>query len=448
MKNTSIIRSLTLGLALLMLCPALVAADVLNMHVDYNRFLDDQGSTIMLMDYQALYRNLMFLAHSGGYFAQLEVNVQIANADSVIIEQTVTDNIGVSNKYDTASTRKSYLNRLAYTLPESTQNVTFRATDKNSGALFFWQEDVLALPPATRISDIELNSHVYADSSNYLQKFQRNKVVYEPLPSILLSKTYSEYAHIYMELYCPPADLQSSYMLNLSLETDGHIVMDEYLDSSFRATTDALSLKIPLADLSPGKYSGTVTIQAGESTESRDFELVLSEDIEQRYRVFEDIEDEYNLMRYFMVGVAPNWSSMNSESKNRYVNNFWQNMAAKSQMSEEDIMKLVDDRVKFANKNYSSLRAGWTSDMGRIYIRNGAPADIETGTSSDDTRFVRKDYQIWKYNSGTKPVYLFIDIQMNNNYRLYYVKGDTMENTNPDYKSYLGSEFDDSLLRN
>jgi len=28
------------------------------------------------------------------------------------------------------------------------------------------------------------------------------------------------------------------------------------------------------------------------------------------------------------------------------------------------------------------------------------------------------------------------------------VKGDTMENTNPDYKSYLGSEFDDSLLRN
>lgn len=123
-------------------------------------------------------------------------------------------------------------------------------------------------------------------------------------------------------------------------------------------------------------------------------------------------------------------------------------MAAKSQMSEDDIMKLVDDRVKYANKNYSSLRAGWTSDMGRIYIRNGAPADIETGTSSDDTRFVRKDYQIWKYNSGTKPVYLFIDIQMNNNYRLYYVKGDTMENSNPDYKSYLGNEFDDSLLRN
>jgi len=163
---------------------------------------------------------------------------------------------------------------------------------------------------------------------------------------------------------------------------------------------------------------------------------------------FEDIEDEYNLMRYFMVGVAPNWSSMDSDSKNRYVNNFWQNMAAKSQMSEDDIMKLVDDRVKYANKNYSSLRAGWTSDMGRIYIRNGAPADIETGTSSDDTRFVRKDYQIWKYNSGTKPVYLFIDIQMNNNYRLYYVKGDTMENSNPDYKSYLGNEFDDSLLRN
>ncbi|HQQ67809.1 MAG TPA: GWxTD domain-containing protein [Candidatus Cloacimonadota bacterium] len=410
MKNTSIIRSLTLGLALLMLCPVLAAAEVLNMHLDYNRFLDAKGNTIMLVDYQALYRNLMFLAHSGGYFAQLDVNVQIANADSVIMEQTVTDNIGVTNKYDTTSSRKSYLNRLAFTLPDTTQNVTFRAMDKNSGALFFWQEDVFALPSTTLISDIELNSHVYADSSSYLQKFQRNKVVYEPLPSILLSKTYSEYAYIYMEIYPPSTELQSTYMLNLSLETGGQIVMDEYLDSSFGATTDALSLKIPLADFAPGKYSGTVTIQAGESTESRDFEFVLSEDIEQRFRVFEDIEDEYTLMRYFMVGVAPNWASMNAESKNRYVNNFWQNMAAQSRMSEDDIMKLVDERVKYANKNFSSLKPGWTSDMGRIYIRNGAPADIEEGTSSDDTRFVRKDYKIWKYNSGDKPVYLFIDI--------------------------------------
>jgi GWxTD domain-containing protein len=233
------------------------------------------------------------------------------------------------------------------------------------------------------------------------------------------------------------------------LEQNGDLVLDEYLDSSFERLRDAISLKIPLGDLSAGRYQGNVTMQAGESMESRDFEFVLTEDIEQRYRLFEDGDDEYALMRYFMQSNLPaNWAAFDGETKTRYINNFWQYMATSAGMSEENIIKLVEERVNHANRHYSSLKAGWTSDMGRIYIRNGAPADIHKDTSSDATRFVRKDYQIWKYSGGTKAVYLFIDIQMNNNYRLIYVNGDDMENTNPDWIKYLGTDFDTNLLRN
>jgi hypothetical protein len=85
------------------------------------------------------------------------------------------------------------------------------------------------------------------------------------------------------------------------------------------------------------------------------------------------------------------------------------------------MIKLIRERIDYANQHFSHLKNGWTSDMGRIYIRYGAPDDVQRETSSDESRFVRKDFEIWKYSKENKPVYLFIDIQMNGNYRLIYV---------------------------
>jgi len=448
MKNIRIFKQLLI-LAALTLSVTAGSAQRLNMHVDVSRFLDESGNTIVLVDYQAPYRNLMFMAQNGGFFARLDVELEIANQDSIIYRQKVTDNIGISSKYDASSQRKSYLNRLVFSTDEPRFAIGFKALDVYAETEFKWSMELEALPPFSRLSDIELNSRVSPDSSSYLVKFQRNKVVYEPIPSVLLSKNYSEYAYLYMEIYSPSEEIGSSYLLNLSLEQNGDLVLDEYLDNSFERLRDAISLKIPLRDLSAGRYQGNVTMQAGESMESRDFEFVLTEDIEQRYRLFENADDEYALMRYFMQSNLPaNWTAFDGETKTRYINNFWQFMATSAGMSEENIIKLVEERVNHANRHYSSLKAGWTSDMGRIYIRNGAPADIYKDTSSDATRFVRKDYQIWKYSGGTKAVYLFIDIQMNNNYRLIYVNGDDMENTNPDWIKYLGTDFDTNLLRN
>lgn len=449
MKNTQTFK-LILSIGILLLGSLhLKAAESLNLHVDCNRFLDAEGNTILLLDYQAVYRNLMFLAQSGGYLATLEVEVSIANQDSLLYSRTVTDKIGIRSKYDAASQRKSYLNRLVFQLNEPRFSISFKAKDINVGSEFFWDKDMEALPPFSRLSDIELNSRVYADSSSFLQKFQRQNAVYEPIPSVILSKSYSEYAYLYMELYSPASEIGSAYRLNLSLQRDGKLVMDEDLEANFEDSTDAISLKIPLSALESGKYSGTVSLLAGDTWENRDFEFVLSEDIEQRFRIFEDADDEYTLMRYFMPGNLPgNWAALDGETKTRYINNFWQNMAISTRMPEDEIIDLVQQRIQYANQHFSSLKAGWTSDMGRIYIRNGAPADIEKGVSSDETRFVRKDYQIWKYSSSNKPVYLFIDIQMNNNHRLIFVKGDDGENTNPDWMRFLGPDFDVSLLRN
>ncbi|MGC9361862.1 MAG: hypothetical protein ACP5F3_02930, partial [Candidatus Syntrophosphaera sp.] len=92
-------------LAMLMLClgTALAASDVINLYVASQRFLDAEKNTVVHIDYQIPYNNLVFLAHKGGYFAELDVKVSVSQADSMLFEQSIRDNIGITNKDDARS---------------------------------------------------------------------------------------------------------------------------------------------------------------------------------------------------------------------------------------------------------------------------------------------------------------------------------------------------------
>lgn len=441
-------KLLTLGLMIAAGIAALNAG-TLNLFIDYNRFLDKDKSTILLVDYQIPYRNLVFIAQENGYFAEVQVKVELMLADSVVVHQEVMDKIGISNKADAANQQKSYLNRLSFSLWQPSYTVRFTAIDTNSQNIALWVFTVDSLPAAALMSDVELNSEVRADSLQYLEKFKRNQILYKPQPSILINKSISDYAYLYLETYPEPSDMRENCLLNLYLEKDSLQVMDEYLNLLPQSSSESLSLKIPLEDLQPGKYSGSVAVVAGERTEERSFDFVLVEDREEFIFLFPNPDDEYELMRIFLGSRTPgNWKDLSLDKKKRYGTQFWKDMATKTKRSISGIMSLVQERIDYANQHFGHLKSGWTSDMGRIYIRNGAPDDIEKDISSDQSRFVRKDFQIWKYSSGMKPVYLFIDIQMNGNYRLIYVEGDDMETSNPDWQRYMGSDFDETRLNN
>ena len=152
-------------------------------------------------------------------------------------------------------------------------------------------------------------------------------------------------------------------------------------------------------------------------------------------------------MRYFMGNRLPSdWSKLELSTKRRYITNFWDQMAALNQLEPDLAVDQIRQRVDYSNRVFSHFGKGWTTDMGRIYIRNGAPDEIEKDQSSDETKYVRKDYQIWKYGGRVKAVYLFVDIQMSGNYKLLYVKGDDQEISNPGWQKYLGNDFDTSRL--
>jgi len=445
MKNIRLFFSLVV---VLFAFSTLLGSDKLNMFIDYNRFLDKNKNTILLLDYQIPYENLAFLATNNGYFAELNVKVKITEADSIFLEHEINDIIGVKNKADTGNRKKSYLNRLSFTLHKPLYTIQFSALDINSQKNFFYEFQIETLPPSSLLSDIELNSEVKPDTSQYLVKFKRNNVLYRSEPSILFNKSINDYIYLYLEIYNWNSTSESC-LLNLSLEKDSLVVMDEYIDFQPGPGSESINLKIPLKDLNPGFYNGTIVLQSAERTEERNIEFAVIEEKEEEFFLFANPDEEYELMRIFLGNKIPSdWGKMNQDTKRRYITQFWRDMAFSTNRSVQSIMDLVQKRIDYANRNFTHFKQGWTSDMGRIYIRNGPPDDIQRDTSSDESRFVRKDYQIWKYVSGKKPVYMFIDIQMNGNYRLIYVENDDLEASNPDWMRYVGSDFDTSKLDN
>lgn len=445
MKNIRLFFSLVI---ILFAFSTLLGSDKLNMFIDYNRFLDKNKNTILLLDYQIPYENLAFLATNNGYFAELNVKVKITEADSVFLEHEINDIIGVKNKADTGNRKKSYLNRLSFTLHKPLYTIQFSALDINSQKNFFYEFQIETLPPSSLLSDVELNSEVRPDTSQYLVKFKRNNVLYRSEPSILFNKSINDYIYLYLEIYNWNSTSESC-LLNLSLEKDSLVVMDEYIDFQPGPGSESINLKIPLKDLNPGFYNGTIVLQSAERTEERNIEFAVIEEKEEEFFLFANPDEEYELMRIFLGNKIPSdWGKMNQDTKRRYITQFWRDMAFSTNRSVQSIMDLVQKRIDYANRNFTHFKQGWTSDMGRIYIRNGPPDDIQRDTSSDESRFVRKDYQIWKYVSGKKPVYMFIDIQMNGNYRLIYVENDDLEASNPDWMRYVGSDFDTSKLDN
>lgn len=427
----------------------LLATGDLNMFIEKHRFLAADDETILLVDYQIPYRSLTFIAQHGGFFAELGVSVSIANEDSIVYSQEVTDNIGIRNRFDATSNRKFYLNRLSYILEPGSYTLSFIATDRNSQKSFSWEVPVQSLDNTSPISDLELSSAVEADSTQYLSKFKRNNILYRSEPSIIFNKSETDFLHLFYEIYSLAEERESSAFLTISVEREDSLIMDLSNDITLSRDIEAMTMRIPIGDLPAGRYNGFLNIQVGERLEERRFEFVVMEDVELYQAIMPNPDDEARLMRYFIGNRVPNdWSNMSLEAKKRFISSFWDQMGAAYQSTVPAIMATIRDRIDHANRRFTHFNPGWTTDMGRIYIRYGAPDELESDESSDETRFVRKDYQIWKYRTKANAVYLFVDHLMNGNYRLIYVSGDDMEVTNPSWQNFVGDDFDTTKLRN
>jgi GWxTD domain-containing protein len=439
------IKITILGMFWLLICLDILAVEQLGIFVDVKRYLDGKLNTKYVIDYQVPYKNLTFLARGRVFFAELNVNYTILKADSVVINDEFTQNIGVTKKND-ITTEKSFLDRISLTLAKPGYNLYIKFRDLNSTKSYDWIYETKPLDPECKLSDLELIDHVVADTTILSQKFKRNGASWLPAVSAIVSKGLIDSMYFFCEQY----DIDHEYNIaTLNIEIGSTIVLISSLSLPLNSSSNQLVFPVNTTGFEAGKYVASVELKGIDKIYKRYLEFFVKENTLPVYFALSDVDDEFQLMRY----IAPiksfvNWKSMSKEAKIGYISNFWISIAESQNQPVETVIANFKKRIDFCNARFSHFEKGWKSDMGRIYIRNGAPDDIDTDASTDDIKFIRKDIQIWKYSGNSHAVYMFVDIPMNGNYKLVYASNDEQESSNPNWRKYLGSDFDESRLEN
>jgi GWxTD domain-containing protein len=121
------------------------------------------------------------------------------------------------------------------------------------------------------------------------------------------------------------------------------------------------------------------------------------------------------------------YDSMNLAGKNGFMKDFWKKRDPdpKTELNEFEIQHYA--RWDYANESFvgRSYQEGWATDMGRIFILYGPPAESENSGIQID----QVPHEIWRYYNIPRygeAIFVFVDQQGHGEYRLFHsnVKGE------------------------
>lgn len=65
------------------------------------------------------------------------------------------------------------------------------------------------------------------------------------------------------------------------------------------------------------------------------------------------------------------------EEREKFIEQFWQRRDPKPETAENEFKLEHYRRIKYSDERFSSAKAGWRTDLGRVYIKYGPPDEIE-----------------------------------------------------------------------
>ncbi|MBD3278149.1 MAG: GWxTD domain-containing protein, partial [Candidatus Aegiribacteria sp.] len=92
------------------------------------------------------------------------------------------------------------------------------------------------------------------------------------------------------------------------------------------------------------------------------------------------------------------FDSLDDEAKSRFYASYWQNAPEQRELFEQ--------RCEDSRRYASSIREGWQTDRGRVYVIYGPPDDIESVSFQGE----QVPYEIWYYYGGANEQFVFADL--------------------------------------
>ncbi len=424
-----------------------LSAQQLNITVDPNRFLDEKGNTIFEINYQIPYQDLKFERTEQGFVAKLKVSFALSKGEEIAYQDEFVNKI-IMKDAATADSPRLFSDKIILTLGGSGYLLTVTFYDEEADKSIDYNQELIVLPKNALLSEVEFLFDIVADSTNLLEKFHRDGQLFYLNSSHIYTLPENDRLWLYYVYYTLP-DSADLIFETIKIERKQESILESTAEIEVADLAIPITKNLDISNLEEGYYE--LVISAGldslpQVEIAHDYFSIRKEKIFSQ-RLFIDLKDEFMLLKYFLTSSqSAIWKTLTEKGKINFLNRFWSVNDPDPSTEKNEFLLTVKERIDHCNNKFSYFKDGWKTDRGRIYIKHGEPDEIiklETGLTA---KYAQKDYQIWKYRTGTELTYIFIDLQTSGNYRLIYVEDDDMESSDPRWQSYLGENFDTGLL--
>jgi len=416
----------------------------INVFVDVNRFKDVKNHTKFEIAYQIPYNQLSFQRIEKGYRALIKIKLSlIKNGKVVFTKPLLRQLLETNNVID--SEDFSYQDKLHFSLskPGFTLKLTFVDMVKKDSLVF--EKELINLEPNDFLSDLELDYIAKKDTTDYMKNFKRGDYLYLGNQNHVFDKVTQNPIYIYYEVY---QNNENNFRSNLEVVSNDSIIYSKKVKelTGLPEGINKMLYTLPITNFKPGYYKlifDMKNLNTGKSIRRQSFFIIKEKRIKEQL-VFYNIKDDVALVRYFLNSSQKKIlrSLKDDKSKNNFISKFWRTHDPNPATEQNEFLELIKKRINYANENFSYFIKGWKTDRGRIYIKYGEPDFKKKYRTDSSSKYPFKYYVVWQYKSGRDQTYIFFDIQSSGSFRLIYSRNDPTETSYPNWKIYVGEEFD------
>lgn len=414
----------------------------LPVYIDCNRFLTEKENTDFEITYKIFHRDLRFKQFDQRLTSQIRINFIIEKSQGKKIYEkqfkkriTSHDNLEKGEAF--------FIDKIDAVLRSGNYLFHLRIMDEVSGEQISWQKKLSSLPGNKfALSDIEISSFSKPAKKNELENFQHDSSTFlvNPNRAFLVGSDVS--LTYYFELYLEKLVTSPTNITTKIINQENKTVFEETNEVVLTSMQNDFWKEISIEDWDVGRYTCKISASNPKLNQGKQISHQKNIFIKEKPKL--DLEGQYDLAQYFLSNKQKNmYKSLAYQGKKNFLDSFWQNNDPNPKTTKNEFKELIEQRVEYAKKNYTSLTKDWKTDRGRLYVLYGKPDErVERGFD-----YQAKPFIIWKYISGgLKRVYLFVDFTGQGNYRLVWSKNDDNEVNDPQWESYLGPYFDENLL--
>ena len=303
--------------------------------------------------------------------------------------------------------------------------------DQNDSTRTGRYSDLIGVPDfrenTLSISSVELASQIIK-GGNPEEMFVKNGLTIYPNPSKFFGSNLPR-LFIYAELYNlenKTGDAHNTYTVEFIITDEGGSVVKEFPAKTFNKnnTTAVVLHSINIISLGTGRYQ--LIVRATDDAtkkiaQSKEVFVVFREgesldEVAEGSSFFKDL-DEKGMERFANIldcmgsnDEKKTFKQLDFEGKKNFLDRFWKERDPSPGTKTNELLSDYVKRYEDANQRFGGPnRAGWKSEMGRVYIVYGPPGQIEKHEFEPNNL----PYQIWYYyqlkNQPTQTLFIFAE---------------------------------------